>query len=84
MSWPTRAGPQPNFSRRPAATDDFPEALVPRRITSRVSSLPTITAATLPTASDTAWGVSLKPDRHTSRQRRAGLFRAGRAAVSYT
>ncbi|NMI55761.1 hypothetical protein HEP83_08885 [Streptomyces sp. RLA2-12] len=37
-----------------------------------ISPVPTITAATLPTASDTAWGVSLKPDRHTTRPSVAG------------
>jgi hypothetical protein len=42
------------LSRRPAATDDFPEALLPRSTTSRVSSDPTITRATLSTAGDSA------------------------------
>lgn len=44
LSWPTRARPRPNRSRRRAATDDFPEALLPRTTISRVSPVPTTTA----------------------------------------
>src|SRR5690606_12851552 len=47
LSWLTKASPRSNLSRMPAATLDFPEPLLPRTITSRVSSVPTITRVTL-------------------------------------
>ncbi|GHF38505.1 hypothetical protein GCM10018783_03650 [Streptomyces griseosporeus] len=47
--------PRPNLSRRPAATDDFPEALLPRSTINRVSLVPTFTAVTLAAAGDSDW-----------------------------
>ncbi len=79
LSWPTRARPRPNRSRRPTATDDFLEALLPRTTTSRVSSMPTIRALTLIPLWRTGLAQYLRPGQNGTH---AGCSRSGASGAA--
>lgn len=86
-SWPISAGRRPIRSRRPAATDDIPEALSPRSTTNCVSSVPTIScgkgcAVELPERPISRPRVVRVPQASRASQRPAGARARGRGPLA--